>query len=205
MTETTLINGFVWPASDGECHPAVFGSLGDLDHAYAHCRDFRVAIQAGGNCGVWPKEMSRKFGAVYTFEPDPLNFMCLAANVPEQNVFKLNAALGDARELVDLDREAGNIGAHQVGGTGSIPTLQIDDLGLGVCDLIYLDIEGFELKALRGAGRTLETCRPVVAIEDKGLSERYGIAQGAAEKWLAESFDYRVVDRVGRDVILIPS
>jgi len=206
LTEFLTRNGFMWPASDGECHQAVFGSLSDLDHAYARCSNFRVVVQAGGNCGVWPKELSHKFETVYTFEPDPVNFRCLAANVPEHNVFKFNGALGAERRLVELEREPRNIGAHQVAEkAGSIPTLLIDDLGLEACDLIYLDIEGYELNALLGARRTIEACRPVVAVEDKGLSERYGVPQGAVERWLEDNLGYRVVDRVGRDVILIPS
>lgn len=196
------VNGFIWPASDAECHAVVFDTTADLEHAYAHCKDFRQAVQAGGNCGVWPKAMAGKFAAVYTFEPDPVNFYCLSHNVLERNVFKFNAALGNERALIDLDRMPHNIGAHQVAGKGIIPTLSIDDLGLDACDLIYLDIEGFELKALRGAWRTIRRCKPVIAFEDKGLSVRYGTKEGEAEQFLASVYGYRVVERVNRDVVM---
>lgn len=196
--------GLSWPASDVRAAPAVFGTMGDLEIAYRHCRGFDVAVQAGGNCGVWPAAMGTKFRLVYTFEPDPINFRCLCANAPAENVFKFNSALGEHHRSVGLDRRPENIGAHQVDGAGDIPTLRIDDLGLYACDLIYLDIEGYELPALRGAEDTIRRCQPVIAIEDKGMSERYGIAKGDVVAWLENRLKYRVVERVNRDVVLVP-
>jgi hypothetical protein len=42
----------------------------------------------------------------------------------------------------------------------------------------------------------------VVVVEDKGLSSRFGVDMGDAEKWL-QKFGYRVVDRPHRDVVLV--
>lgn len=199
-----LERGLLWPATDVGCAAAVFTTLSDLEAAYRHCRAFNVAVQAGGNCGVWPAEIGKRFATVYTFEPDPMNFRCLCANAPAENVFKFNAALGATHHAVGLARRADNVGAHQVDGDGEIPTMLIDDLGLSRCDLIYLDIEGYELPALHGAQSTIGTCRPVIVVEDKGVSERYGIAKGDVEMWLADRFGYRVAERPRRDVVMVP-
>lgn len=86
---------------------------------------------------------------------------------------------------------------------GGLPTLCIDDLSLRECDLIYLDIEGYEFRALRGALATIERCHPVIVVEDKGLSERYGSARGDIEKWLGAEFGYRVAARPHKDVVLV--
>lgn len=197
--------GRLWPAQDVGAAAAVFRTLDDLEIAYRHCAKFDVAVQAGGNCGIWPAAMGHKFKSVYTFEPDPVNFRCLCANAPAENVFKFNAALGLRNCTVGLDRRPENVGAHQVDGDGNIPTLRIDALGLHACDLIYLDIEGYELMALQGAGTTISACHPVVVIEDKGCSERYGIAIGETEKWMIERHGYRVAERVRRDVVMVPA
>ena len=133
-----------------------------------------------------------------------MNFRCLCTNAPAENIFKFNAALGDVHRGVGLSLRPDNVGAHHVDGAGDIPTLLIDDLALQGCDLIYLDIEGYELPALRGAESTIERCKPVISIEDKGMSERYGIAKGEAEAWLGSRFNYRVAERVRRDVVLVP-
>lgn len=196
-----FVKGLLWPVDDVGCIATIHGTAG-LDQAYQHCRGFDVAVQAGGNCGVWPAAMGKKFEAVYTFEPDPVNFRCLCANATAPNVFKFNAALGNHRGTVGLEMRPGNCGAHKVSGPGSIPVLRIDDLGLTDCDLIYLDIEGSELHALRGAADTIEACWPVIVVEDKGVSKEYAV--GYIEKEMAERFGYRVAERVHRDTILVP-
>jgi FkbM family methyltransferase len=194
-------NGLLWPAEDVNSHTAVHITAPDMEVAYRHCRNFRVVIQAGGNCGVWPKAMGKQFDTVYTFEPDPVNFRCLCANAPAENIFKFNAALGLEHICVDLERNPTNVGAHRVSGLGPIPTFCIDDLALTVCDLIYLDIEGREQMALEGGVDTIARCRPVIVVEDKGVA---GAAVGRIETWLGDCFGYRVAERAHRDVILVP-
>lgn len=197
--------GLLWPATDKGAAAVLFDQVGDLELAYRHCRGFDVAVQAGGNCGIWPKAMGEKFRVVYSFEPDPMNFRCLCANAPAENIFKFNAALGHKHGLVDLCRRPENVGAHFVFGNAcEIPMMRIDDLQLATCDLIYLDIEGYELHALMGATETIKASSPVVVVEDKGMSERYGIAKGQVVTWMADTFGYHVAERVHRDVVLVP-
>jgi FkbM family methyltransferase len=197
--------GWLIPDSDVRGVPAMHASVGLLDQVYRHCKGFDVAVQAGGCVGIYPKAMSERFGVVYTFEPDPMNFRCLCANVPSENVFKFNAALGDGRSPIGMQRVPENVGAHFVDGNGSIPTLRIDDLNLQVCNLIHLDVEGFECRALHGAAETIMRCRPVIVIEDKkGCSDRYGMKIGETPDFVMGRFDYRKADQVLKDVVLVP-
>ena len=105
----------------------------------------------------------------YTFEPEPLNFLCLNLNVTERNVIKLQACLGDKHELVGLGNYLNDSGSTHVKNEKSeqsvVPTLTIDDLNLESCDLIHLDIEGYELFALKGAVETIKKFKPVIAFE----------------------------------------
>ncbi len=203
-TEFRLERGLKWPASDRRCAPDVFDRLGDLDAAYRHCRNFRVAVQAGGNCGVWPQAMASRFEKVHTFEPDLTNYECLCVNVTAGNVTKIGAALGECSGTVGMILRLDNVGAHQIDGTGSIPMVRLDDFELKICDLIYLDIEGYELPALRGAYETIGRCRPTIAVEDKGLSLKYGVDPGEVVNWVCNECDYRVAERIARDVIMVP-
>lgn len=199
-------NGFLWPASDPKASRLSRASVDDIAVAVAHCRGRTVALQAGGNCGVWPRRMAETFGTVYTFEPDAQNFTALAVNTADlQNVIRFQAALGDGSGFVDLERRTVNCGAHYISGPGSIPVMRIDDLALPACDLIYLDIEGYELRALHGATRTIARHLPVIAFEDKGLSDKFGSAQGDIEAWMASKFGYRVAERARKDVIMVPA
>lgn len=133
--------------------------------------DRRVAVQAGGNLGLFPKALASVFDTVYTFEPAPELFAMLVANAPEHNIIKFQAALGDTPKLVGLSRQRrdgkpdNHEGITHVAGAGVFPTLPLDALRLPVCNLLYLDVEGYELFALWGAQATIRRCRPVIAVE----------------------------------------
>jgi FkbM family methyltransferase len=161
----------------------------------------RVMVQAGGNWGYWPRQFSERFKAVYTFEPDGVCFACLTTNTASLgNVVRLQAALGDKPALIDLWRDHDTTGNQRIEGEGIYPTLRIDDLGLPVCDLIYLDVEGQEEKALRGAVHTLCRCKPVVIFEEaKSLDPD----QRARAYLMAHG--YRDISKIGtKDIVMRP-
>lgn len=200
-----LERGMLWPASDRGAAGVLFGSASDLQQVYPHIKRFDVAVQAGGNCGIWPKALGNRFGLVYTFEPDPVNFRCLCANAPAENVFKFNAALGAAHRGVSLVLRPDNVGSHHVGDAGPIPMLTIDDLSLTACDLICLDVEGYEMDVLKGAMQTINRFRPTIVIEDvSGLEHVAGVGKGQTAAWLEGGFKYRVAAKAGKDVVLVP-
>jgi FkbM family methyltransferase len=204
-----LERGLLWPAYDTKCARVVFKMANDLDVVMRHVGPKpKAVVQAGGNCGVWARALAPLFETVYTFEPDPMNFTALTHNVSDfSNVVKFQAALGFGREHIKMGRadfEVDNCGAMYVEEGGVIPTLRIDDLNLRACELLYLDIEGYEVPALFGAVNTIRNCKPIIAIEDKGLSEKYGYRQGEAETWLAENCGYVVLERVHKDVVFGP-
>lgn len=140
-----------------------------------------AVVQAGGNVGIFPKRLAEVFQTVYTFEPAPQLFACLMQNAPEKNIVRFQAAVGSERQLIGLARrrrdgsdKPEHDGLMHVSGSGVVPTLLIDDLNLPACDLIYLDIEGFEMYALLGAARTIRRCRPVIVVEVNRGIEHYG-------------------------------
>lgn len=158
-----------------------------------------VVVQAGGNQGMYPRLLSDLFKAVYTFEPDPVNFHCLVANCQRPNIIKMNAALSYKHEAVSIsiDRFADwdtNYGVRDVvhQEDSYIPTFMIDDLSLDQCDLIMLDTEGYELNILKGAVKTLEKFHPVIFAEF--AEPCIGYLQG---------FGYEPVDRSFGDIIFV--
>jgi FkbM family methyltransferase len=200
-----LHDGYYWPAGDDHCHKVIHGETGDIDEALAFVTGFDVAVQAGGNVGVWATLMAKQFETVWTFEPDPANYACLVENVPS-NVRHMNAGLGDKAERVGMKLFPDNCGAHYVNGSGKIEIITLDSLSLPACDYLCLDVEGYEPKALHGAAETITRFRPVIQMEEKGLSEKYyGIRAGAAERWLVREHGYRIAKRVRKDVILVPN
>lgn len=186
-----------WPERDIVQMRLAFARLPDLHEAMKHIWNFGVCIQAGGNMGVWPQYLSTVFKVVYTFEPDPLNFRCLAANVREENVFKFNTGLGHHSSPRDMKR-TDNCGAHRMSEkSGPIPVVNLDAFALE-CDFLQLDVEGFEHAALCGAAHTIMTHHPVIMIEDKAFKRR-AIERGEGiEK--AESDCSRLLRSWGYDI-----
>ena len=164
------------------------------------CKDFRLAIQAGGNVGTWPRKLAQRFKTVYTFEPDNLNFQCLVRNCTEPNIVRIQGGLGDVHSMFGMQTLRHNCGAHFVDGEGIYPTFRIDDFKFPHCDLIQLDIEGFEFLALKGGFVTITNHHPVLCLELKGLGEKYGYSDYDVETLLGR-IGYKISGRKHRDVV----
>lgn len=175
-----------------------------MESVVSVCRNRRVVVEAGGNWGVWPARLSSRFETVYTFEPDPECFAALTVNtIAYPNVIRLQAGLGDKPVQIDLEREDNKTGSQHVCGSGPLPLLRLDDFNLEICDLIWLDIEGYEFNALKGSEQTIARCNPVIAFEDKGLDVRYQTGNGGTQAWLEER-GYKTIKRVGNDTVMRP-
>lgn len=198
---TRYPKSYVWPEGDEyqalrltECRLLMAQLL-------PHVLGRGVAVQAGGNVGVLPAMLGCHFARVHTFEPDPASLACLVRNTTGTNVTAYAAALGDREDRISLKTMVGNSGATCVNGGGDIPMRRLDGFDLDGCDLLCLDIEGLEFPALQGAEATIDRFSPIIVIEEKGLSERYGIPQGAAIDWLGR-LGYGIVGSAGHDLIL---
>lgn len=110
------------------------------------------------------------FYKVLCFEPDPKNFLILqeaaAALSGQRGVIEVyQCALGDA--ISEITVESSGESSSRVGhGEIKIPCRMIDEFHDGEHwpTFIKLDIEGYELPALRGAIKTIQKQLPVLAI-----------------------------------------
>jgi len=191
---------FLIPLGDVECHRVIGDQVHDLGHAMEYVKNTHVVVQAGGNFGLWAHALCGLFDHVYTYEPHPENFFCLVRNCPEENIYKFQAGLSDEPAVMSMEGEARNAGAYQMGGPGYLPTVRLDDFAFPAMDLLCLDIEGMELKALMGARKHLEKFSPVIMLEDKGLSEKYGTKKGEVTTWL-QQLGYNLKEEIHRDLI----
>lgn len=161
----------LWDGRDTSCFEIIDHEWPYIFTGIEHCvKQARTVIQAGGNCGLYPLRLSQYFNNVFTFEPDPINFFCLAHNCKNNKIIKFNAALGSKNKfsLIENESQYNNGMPHIIpdSGVGTIIyEMTIDSLSLDNVDLVLLDIEGYELNALFGAEQTLRRCQPAVILE----------------------------------------
>lgn len=195
--------GLWWPG-DVVVKPAyahMIKRVTDVDCAVRHCRKTAVAVQAGGNVGMWPLRLAKYFSTVHTFEPVTHIYECLLRNTGRvPGIVQYDALLSDKVGAPMPFSVRTGATSRVVGPSEAnvfLRSLTIDSLELPACDLIYLDIEGHELEALSGAVVTIAQFRPVIVVESWGKNQqRYA-------KWL-DGLGYDEVERVHTDGIYVP-
>lgn len=153
-----------------------------LLHIYTNfLKETDVVLDAGANLGFHTVNMAKKCKHVYAFEPQPLMYNLLSTNILFGNcthkVTQFKLGLGDKEELVkmqalkDFDEKDGT---HNFGGRGIskndegeelINVVAFDSLGLDVT-VIKMDIQGYELHALRGMLETVKRSLPWIMLEN---------------------------------------
>ena len=133
-----------------------------------------VVADVGANIGIYSQFLSRcvrPTGLVHSFEPSPDNFKRLSAATHDlSNVRLTQAAVGERSgecKLYVSDKLNVDHRAYKADGDSrrAVPTdmVALDDYfkpGQRV-DLIKMDIQGYELHALRGAQRVLQENRDI--------------------------------------------
>jgi len=139
-----------------------------------------ICLDVGANVGWYSllvSRLSQDSCRVYAFEPDPDNFALLQHNLAingAERVSAVNKAAGAQAGCLALHKYgAGNTGRHSLlaiheGQTVSVQVIALDEfwqeqaLGDTPVRLLKMDIEGYELFALRGASQILQRCEWVL-------------------------------------------
>lgn len=183
-----------------------------VEKALSYVRGRDTAVDVGAHIGIITRFLqTKKFKHIHAFEPHPDNYECLVKNVllDEHYCYLYMRGLGERYESVGIEREVTeNSGDRHIvpAADGHACSLgPLDDYALPVLDFLKMDIQGYELFALRGAVATLARCRPVCLIEEeppKKLRCDFGVAQGEVRKFM-ESLGARLVEFVGCDSIYV--
>jgi FkbM family methyltransferase len=141
------------------------------------------AIDVGGHCGLWARNLVKNFNFVESFEPVADHRACFVKNAPTAKLHPY--ALGDKERRVAIHTQQGSSGDSWVDGPGEIEMRTLDSFAFIDVGLIKLDCEGYELFVLKGAVQTLRQWRPVVIVEQKpGRATKFGVPDTFAVDFL---------------------
>lgn len=193
-----MIAGFYWPDDVAEKWRHSLKHVQALDWTLQRCRGRRTAVQAGGNMGLWPRRMKEAgFHRVLSFEPDAVSRACLEKNAPGVEVY--SCALGAGSSTCSIKHRS--LGSHNVVEGSDVKVVSLDSFGLMAVDLLQLDVEGYEWHALLGAAETIERCRPLIHLELRGFTEKYGHSDAEVRDMLGR-LGYRLVKELpGNDFV----
>ncbi len=151
----------------------------EIVHRFIKAGDWVIDI--GANVGHYTKRFSDlvgEKGRVIAFEPIPVTFSILSANVQlftQQNVTLINAAVSDKLDVVAMSWPKFSTGltnyyeAHissDKDSTLSVLTLSIDSLDIDQpVSLVKIDAEGHESYVLEGMQELIKKYFPVLIIE----------------------------------------
>ena len=154
------------------------------EYAFARVKNFRKAIDIGGNIGFWSKDFCERFEDVVIFEPDNSNLECLKENLKSYNNYTLfEVGLGNKEETKEFYTSPTTSGGHsffrdqifekEVGKT-ILQVKRLDDYNLTDIDLIKIDTQGSEYDILLGGKETLikNDCVLNIEIEHKNEAQR---------------------------------
>lgn len=181
-----------------------------LKAAYKHVQDFTLAVDVGAHIGLMALKMAEKFKTVYAFEPDPVNYACLQANTRDtENIIIVNAALGDKRRRVKMDRPAGNSGDCQVDESGDeIDMFPLDEYDLPDLGFMKIDVQGYEHLVLRGAKDLIQGFSPVILAECEPpgkLRKSYDGGKDLVDEFFKQQFwRARCAEKIKTDRIYVP-
>ncbi len=178
-----------------------------------------IAVDVGAYIGFHSVVMSRHFKTVYSFEPQRHIFNILRANLALngcENVVALNKALydrecalqiaPDQKQEIPIPRKGQHIDYDVLENAAaltfevadqysleSVPAITVDSLKLSNVALLKVDAQGADMRILKGARRTIESCRPVIAFElERELARQHQLNDGDVEDFFS-SLNYSLI------------
>ena len=163
-------------------------------------KEKEVIFDIGANIGFTSLSLAQSSNnltsKVYAFEPDPYNYSKLIDSInlnPNYVVSPENVGIGDTVENLKLAiNTANNLGGNRINKNATenysiIPVTTVDifveSRKIPRVDLIKIDIEGFEMNALKGAEQTIKLHKPILFVEVN--NENLKIQNSSAQELIA--------------------
>lgn len=136
-----------------------------------------TVLDCGAHMGYFTLAFSRAVGReghVYSFEPCASTYARLLSHLAMNSVTNVEAIQSAISErsgvAASQELKASNTGKNRIlAGEGNTPMVSIDEFvarrDLKRLDFLKADVEGFEVRLLRGAEKSIRSLRPVILVE----------------------------------------
>ena len=156
-----------------------------------------VVIEVGANVGAHTVLLARlagQAGAVLAFEPQPVLFQTLCANLALNNIVNVRAekiGLGNRTQVLHIPildygskLNFGGLSLDLVDEGIAVPIKRLDSFNLRQCAFMKIDVEGMESEVLEGGANTIHNLRPILYVENDRIEKSPALIQ------LLLAFDY---------------
>jgi len=156
-----------------------------------------IVIEVGANIGAHTVLLARlagKMGAVLAFEPQPVLFQTLCANLALNNIVNVRPerfGLGNKTQVLHIPvldygskHDFGALSLDLVDEGIAIPIKRLDSFNIQSCAFIKIDVEGMESEVIEGGANTIYSLRPILYVENNRREKSPTLIQ------LLLAFDY---------------
>ena len=181
-----------------------------------------IVLEAGCHIGTHTLKLASLCKHLHAFEPLPSSNKLLNYNLKTNNITNVSLYCEGLSDLIGktqyawvLEFNPGCAGlmnnpmpmncSKPIDKPINVKLTTIDTLNLQKLDFIKLDIEGYELNALKGAEETIKKHKPVLCIEifDQWL-ERFDTTSTEVQGYIANVLGYTQVAKYSSDYIYVP-
>ena len=152
---------------------------------YVYMKDFflktkcRTAIDVGCRYGEYTHYLLHDFMQLKCFEPNSAVLHNFNRNIPKEKVQVWDCGIGEIDEIVDM---SGSLVVNEINAKlrnpaktrSGIQIRPLDSFNFSDVDFIKIDVEGQELRVLKGAVETIQIYRPMIVIEQCGADVKWG-------------------------------
>ena len=210
------VNDFWLPSDDGQIEQwrkkgTPFMQDKCLNNFVKYCdiqnKKFKTVLDIGAWCGTWSKAIQPYCKRVIAFEPDKTNFECLHRNMAPFNHVTCNRlAIGDKLCNVSLIQESATQNTRIEKESGDVEMFTIDYWNYNDVDMIKIDVEGYEMRVLEGAKKTLtindknQSYVKFLMIELNNNTRKYGSSNLEIEKYI-KNLGFKILIKTWPDIV----
>jgi FkbM family methyltransferase len=187
-------DGLKWYKNDRGINPRESAVLKTL---YSLSTRNTIFVDVGAHIGFFAIRLAKVCKHVHAIEPNPESLEILETNIKLNNITNITIhpyACGNspAKQPIYVADTCTTLYPRDRRKTVEVEVKQMDEL-IDHCDLVKMDIEGYEEQALQGANRIINLVKPIWIIEhhDLGLgAQYYPETKGASERIAKIMKDY---------------